>query len=73
MMLHGAVHAAAFDVVDALVDMQPLRSNSVRVHVHDQGHALDGGHARPAGKVIQSWAWTTSKVSPRAISAASAA
>src|SRR3954467_9697227 len=51
----------------------PDRSNSVLCTCTTSGTPLSPATARPAGNVIQSWAWTTSNVSFRANSADRAA
>jgi hypothetical protein len=48
--LDRAVHAAALDVVDALIDVQAGAIEFGRVHVDDQRHAFDAGDGQAGGE-----------------------
>src|SRR5439155_2243709 len=46
----GGVHAAALDVVDALIDVQARAVELGRVNVNDQRRALEGGDGHAGGE-----------------------
>ena len=48
--LHRAVHAAAFDVVDALVDVDAGTIELGAVYVNDEGNPLDAGDGHSSGE-----------------------
>jgi hypothetical protein len=54
MTLHRAVHAAALDVVDALIDVNAGAVELSRVNVNDQRHALDARDREAGGETSSS-------------------
>src|SRR5207237_73783 len=48
--LHRAVHAAAFDVVDALIDVSTATVKLRGVDVNDERHALHRGNRQASGE-----------------------
>ena len=50
MIFDGAVHAAAFDVVDALIDVQAGAVEFGAVNVNDQRHAFEAGDGQAGGE-----------------------